>query len=90
MTASVALTSVAWGTKLDLTCSYPRGTVGYEGGAYALVVHLKDGRTERVATWNGLPGKSMQVSGATSAWKSDIRSVEVTKVGGDPVAQLTL
>ncbi len=59
MTARVALTSVAWGTKLDLTCSYPRGTVDYEGGAYALVVHTKDGRTQRVATWNGLPGKAM-------------------------------
>jgi hypothetical protein len=90
MTAKVALTSVAWGTKLDLTCSYPRGTVNYEGGAYALVVHLNDGRSERVATWNGLPGKSMQVSGATAAWKSDISSVVVTKVGGGPVAQLTL
>jgi anti-sigma-K factor RskA len=90
MTASVALTPVAWGTKVDLTCSYPRGTVGYEGGAYALVVHLKNGQTERVATWNGLPGKSMQVSGATAAWKTEIRSVEVTKVGGGPVAQLNL
>jgi hypothetical protein len=90
MTASVALTSVAWGTKLDLTCSYPRGTVDYEGGAYALVVHLANGHTERVATWNGLPGKSMQVSGATSAWKSTIRSVQVVKIGGGPVTQLTL
>jgi hypothetical protein len=86
----VALTPVAWGTKLDLTCSYPRGTVRYEGGAYALVVHTKDGRTERVATWNGLPGQSMQVSGATAAWKSDIASVEVTKLDGSPVAEVTL
>jgi hypothetical protein len=90
MTASVSLTSVAWGTKLDLTCSYPRGTVDYEGGAYALVVHLANGHTEQVATWNGLPGKQMHVSGATSAWKSTIRSVVVTKLGGGPVAQLTL
>jgi hypothetical protein len=90
MTARVALTSVGWGTKLDLTCTYPRGTVDYEGGAYALVVHLKNGHTQRVATWNGLPGKSMQVTGATAAWKSDIKSVEVTRVGSGPVAQLTL
>jgi hypothetical protein len=90
MTARVALTPVAWGTRLQLTCSYPRGTVRYEGGAYALVVHTKDGRTERVATWNGLPGQSMQVSGATAAWKSDIASVEVTKLDGSPVAEVTL
>ena len=90
MTARVALTSVPWGTRLDLTCNYPPGTATYEGGAYALVVHTKDGRSERVATWNGLPGRSMQVSGATSAWKDDISSVVVTRLGGGPVAELTL
>jgi hypothetical protein len=90
MVASVALTPVAWGTELHLTCSYPRGASQYEGGAYALVVHTKDGRTERVATWNGVPGGSMKVSGATAAWKQDIRSVEVTKRDGTPVAELTL
>jgi hypothetical protein len=90
MTASVAITPVAWGTKLDLTCMYPRGIVTYAGGAYAMVVHTRDGRTERVATWNGLPGKTMQVSGATAAAKKDITSVEVTKLNGSPVAELTL
>ncbi|MGC4109477.1 MAG: zf-HC2 domain-containing protein [Nocardioides sp.] len=89
MTARVALTSVAWGTRVDLTCSYPRGTVEYEGGSYALVVHLANGHTERVATWNGLPGKEMHVSGATAAWKSEISSVVVTRLGQGPVAKLT-
>jgi hypothetical protein len=88
MIASVALTPVAWGTKLDLTCSYPRGTDAYEGGAYALVVRTKDGRTERVATWNGTPGQAMQVSGGTNAWKSDITKVVVTHLDGTPVAHL--
>jgi hypothetical protein len=90
MIANVALTPVAWGTKLDLTCSYPRGAAGYEAGAYAMVVHTKDGRTERVATWNGLPGRSMQVSGSTAAWKKDIRSVVVTHADGTPIAVLRL
>jgi hypothetical protein len=90
MTARVALTSVAWGTKVDLTCTYPRGTVEYEGGAYALVVHLRNGHTDRVATWNGLPGKSMHVTGATAAWRQDIASVVVTRVGEGPVARLQL
>ena len=90
MTARVALTSVAWGTKLDLSCSYPSGTPAYEGGAYALVVHTKDGHTERVATWNGLPGKTMTVTGATAAWKQNIASVEVTTLDGTPVTELRL
>lgn len=90
MTASVALTSVAWGTRVDLTCSYPRGTVEYEGGSYALVVHLANGHTERIATWNGLPGKSMHVSGATAAWKNEISSIVVTRLGAGPVARLSV
>ncbi len=90
MIASVAVTGVGWGTKLELTCSYPRGTTAYEGGTYAMVVHTKDGGTERVASWNGLPGKVMQVSGATSAWRDDITSVEVTHLDGAPIARLKL
>jgi hypothetical protein len=90
MTARVALTSVAWGTQVDLSCSYPSGTPAYEGGAYALVVHTKDGRSERVATWNGLPGRTMSVTGATAAWTQNIASLEVIKLDGSPVAELKL
>ena len=90
MVASVAVTSVPWGTRLDLTCSYRGHGAGYGPSTYALVVHTKDGRTQRVATWHGLPDGSMQVSGGTSAWKSDITSVEVTTLRGTPVAELTL
>jgi len=90
MTASVSLTSVAWGTRLDLTCSYPHRTVPYESGAYAMVVHTKDGRTEQVATWNGLPGKVMHVSAATASRAGDISRVEVTRLPSTPVLQLSL
>jgi hypothetical protein len=90
MVASVALTKVGWGTQVDLTCSYPRSAVTYEGGSYALVVHTGDGRAQRVATWNGLPGKSMHVTGATAAWPDDITSVEVRHVDGPRVAVLKL
>jgi hypothetical protein len=92
MTASVALTSVDWGTKLDLTCSYPapRQTASYEAGAYALVVHTVDGRSQRVATWSGLPGKTMHLSAATASPASDISSVNVVRVGGPAVLALDL
>jgi Putative zinc-finger len=90
MTASVSLTPVAWGTRFDLTCVYPPNTVSYEGGAYALVVHTKDGRTERVATWNGLPGRLMHVTGASAARTGEISRVEVKQVPGPPVLELSL
>jgi Putative zinc-finger len=92
MTANVALTSVAWGTRLDLTCTYPtpRGSVSYDAGAYALVVHTTDGRSQRVATWHGLPGERMHLTAATAASSSDIRSVDVVRVGGPRVLALNL
>ena len=86
MTASVAVTTVGWGTRLDLTCNYPQVPGDYERGSYALVVHTTDGHEQRVATWNGLPGRTMQLTAATHFPKDKIRSVEVTWLDGGPVA----
>jgi hypothetical protein len=90
MTASVSLTPVAWGTRVDMTCSYPRILGDYEGGAYALVVHTFGGRNERIATWRGLPGRTMNLTAATVSRTSQIRSVEVTRLDGSPVLRLAL
>ena len=94
--AAVALTGVAWGTKLDLTCSYPPGDGdaddnGYDGPippAYALVVHTREGRVEQVATWKGLPGKTMRLTGATATGRTDIASVDVRTSDGRVVLTL--
>jgi hypothetical protein len=90
MTASVSLTPVAWGTRVDMTCTYPRLRGDYEGGSYALVVHTDDGRTEQIATWRGLPGRSMRLTAATASRRSQIRSVEVTHLDGPAVLSLSL
>ena len=55
-----------------------------------MIVRTKNGQTERVATWNGLPGQTMKVSGSTAAWKKDIASVKVTRLDGSPIAVLDL
>jgi hypothetical protein len=90
MTATVALTSVLWGTRVDLTCTYPADGWAHESSAYALVVHTVGGRTERIATWRGLPGKTMHLSAATATRSADIRSVEVTSLNGTPALQVHL
>jgi hypothetical protein len=89
--ASVALTSVAWGTRLDLTCSYeaPSGGYEHEVPTYALVVRTADGRTEQVATWKGLPGKTMHLTGATALTTEQIAAVEVRDAAGHPLLELT-
>lgn len=92
MEASLAFEPVAWGTRLDLTCSYPLGEGEYESpraATYALFVHTRDGRTEQVATWRSLPGRTMRLAAATSASREDISSVVVRTVDGKPVLKLT-
>jgi len=87
----VSLTQVGWGTRLDLTCSYAEEGGGYhDDGAptYTMYVTTTDGETERVASWKGLPGKTMHLAAATAADADDVASVEVRDSEGDPVLEL--
>lgn len=89
VSGTLALTSVAWGTRLDLVCTYaPDHEAAYDA-TYSMVVHTSDGRVEQVATWKGLAGKTMRLPGATAATLADITSVEVLTADGDPVLTLT-
>jgi hypothetical protein len=89
--ASLAFQSVPWGTRLDLTCTYD--SIGRYGGLpprkYSLVVRTRDGRTEQIATWRALPGKTMRLAAATAASRKDIVSVEVRTPDGHPVLSLS-
>lgn len=91
--ASVSLTPVLWGTRLDLECSYTAATPppGYTETAsttYAMVVRSVDGDVEQVATWKALPGKTMHLSGATAFTRDDIAAVEIRTSDGRPVLEL--
>jgi hypothetical protein len=83
VTGRIAFENVLWGTKLDLVCSYTAAPSRYqeEAATYALVVHTKDGRSQQVATWRGLPGRTMALPAATSARQAQIDSVEVRSAG---------
>ena len=87
----LAMTSVAWGTRLDLTCGYAADdeTWGWSAGStYALVIRSRDGAVEQVATWQGLPGKTVRITAATATTRDDIASVEVRTADGTPVLKL--
>ena len=86
--ASVALEDVAWGTRLDLTCTYVPGQGEYgpaQAATYALFVRTGDGSTEQVATWRSRPGSTMQLTAATALLADDITSVEVRAADGTPL-----
>ena len=90
--ASVSLTSVDWGTRLELTCTYgsPGGGNGSEGWPYAIVVETREGEVEQVGTWLALPGREMTLDAATATRRDDIASVEVRTTSGRPVLELEL
>jgi hypothetical protein len=91
--ADVAITSVAWGTRLDLTCTYAPDHDRYgvpRAVTYGLFVRTKDGRTEQVGTWRSVEGKTMRLAAATSAPHGQIASVEIRTASGKTVLRLTI
>jgi Putative zinc-finger len=93
--AEVVLASVAWGTRVDITCSYEdeEDEEEYEArpdATYALVVTGRDGRSEQVATWHGLPGRTMRLSAATATRQGDIASIEMRTTDGLVVLRLAV
>ena len=89
VSGTLALTSVAWGTRLDLVCTYTPDHEPEYAATYSMVVHTRDGQVEQVATWKALDGKSMRLPAATSATLAEITSVEVLTSDGVPVLWLT-
>ena len=90
LTATVALTPVAWGTRLSMDCDYPAGSPTYPrpsgAGAtplvYALVVTDVDGHESQVSTWTAEPGHDVRLDAATAVPLDRIASVEVRSSGG--------
>ena len=97
---TLALESVAWGTRLDLTCSYvtppPGSHHGYGSGShgsngptkYEMFVRTDDGNVDMVGTWHAAQGATMRVTAATAATRGEITSVVVRTAEGQPVLRL--
>ncbi|PRY18051.1 anti-sigma factor family protein [Kineococcus rhizosphaerae] len=87
ITATVALTEVGWGTKVDLVCAYAH-TRSEEPYPYVLVVTGRDGTDQQIGTWTAVPGKDASLTGATSWTRRQIAAVEVRTTSGLTVLQL--
>jgi hypothetical protein len=88
----LSLTQVGWGTRLDLECSYAEESEAYRDptwSTYTMLVHTADGRTERVASWKAVPGKTMRLSAATASDVDEITDVEVRTAAGATVLELS-
>jgi negative regulator of sigma E activity len=89
LSARVAMEEVAWGTRLQVTCTYRSQRYGSSAlPEYALVVRTRGGDEQQVATWRAVDGTPTTVTAATASRPSEIRSVEVRTSDGEPVLRL--
>ena len=85
--ASVRLTDVAWGTRIDLVCRYSGDVLDApEGGwPYALAIVDADGATTTLSTWRASPGSTTNLSAGTDLSVGEIGAVEIRTVDGEDV-----
>lgn len=88
LTASVELSDVAWGTRIDMVCEYedePGSEAPAEGWPYVLVVTATDGTTSELSTWRAAPGSTARLSAGTALEVEDIASIEIRTIDGQRV-----
>ncbi|SFS08564.1 Putative zinc-finger [Microbacterium sp. cf046] len=81
--ASVRLTSVAWGTRIELECRYapsedPESPA--EERPYALTVVGSDGTSADVSTWRAIPGSTARLSAGSALDLSQIAAIEIRSI----------
>jgi Putative zinc-finger len=90
VTASARLIDMAWGTRIDVTCTYrTQGSYPASEIAYAMVVIDRNGAAQQVATWQALPNRELTVMGTTSQARSDIAAVEIRTLQGQTILRLS-
>lgn len=77
--ATVSLSEFAWGTRIDMACTYGQWS---GGGAetpdrLGMVVVGRDGSRSEIATWLGLSGATALPSGNTAMRRQDIAAVQL-------------
>jgi hypothetical protein len=80
VTVDLRLESVAWGTRITMTCRYegPPPSGPYVPHRYQLVViSVHDGNTQSVAQWQVLPGRDASVTGSTDLSPDEIAEVQL-------------
>ncbi|GAA4371530.1 anti-sigma factor family protein [Agromyces bauzanensis] len=84
VTATAELTPVAWGTRIDLDCTYESdGTdadAPQEGWSYALYVVDRDGTRRELSSWRASPGATARLEAGTAVDLDDIASLEIRAV----------
>jgi hypothetical protein len=91
LSATVTLTRRAWGTRIEMQCTYEAGPmdVDYDGGQasdrLAMVAVGRDGSRTQLATWTARIGMPASLGGSTSIPVDEIASVQIVSVDAGAV-----
>jgi anti-sigma factor RsiW len=88
LTVSARLTPRAWGTQIDLHCTYPAGDD--HNFAYDLVVIDKSNHAHMAGDWSLVPGKAgINFTSGTSVPRDQITRMQIRTPTGTPLLQVT-
>lgn len=85
--ASIALSGFAWGTRIDMACTYGQWSSGEvpPPSNLGMVVVGRDGTHTQIATWLGMSGATALPSGNTPVPKSEIAAVQLVSTDNGKV-----
>ena len=85
--ATIALSSYAWGTRIDMACTYGQWSGGSDTppSNLGMVVVGRDGSRSQIATWLGMSGATALPSGNTPVPATEIAAVQLVSVDNGQV-----
>lgn len=88
--ATIALRSRSWGTEIELTCWYQRGTAEPSSDRYDLVAHGTDGATYDLGSWRLAPGLKVIFTSGTALTETQIKNLQITQPDGRAILALSV
>lgn len=90
VTATAELTPVAWGTRIDLDCTYELddtddADVPVDGWPYALYVVDRDGTSRELSSWRASPGATARLEAGTAVDLDEIAALEIRAIASGDV-----
>ncbi len=87
--ATAVLDPQAWGTTIDMRCTYRGAPPSYGSSWYTLVATDKSGAVRDLSSWQVRPGEEVEVV-ATAPPRDQLASLEVVNAARTPVLHLDL
>jgi hypothetical protein len=83
--ATIALQPRSWGTEIDLTCWYQRGSAEPSSDRYELVAHGADGATYDLGSWRLAPGRKVIFTSGTALTERQIKNLQIAQPNGPAI-----